>query len=109
MNMKKTFLLALAIMGATFGTMEAQEQTTLSAEIYGYQNDMVYFDCMQTPLIAQEFYTNPGEKHVYSFECDNLVCLTINGRTTVLLQPGDSLHVNITYEGKNVQVEYSGS
>jgi hypothetical protein len=27
----------------------------------------------------------------------------------VLLQPGDSLHVNITYEGKNVQVEYSGS
>ena len=55
MNMKKTFLLALAIMGATFGTMEAQEKTTLSAEIYGYQNDMVYFDCMQTTLIAQEF------------------------------------------------------
>lgn len=109
MNMKKTFLLALVIMGAAFGTMEAQEKTTISAEIYGYQNDMVYFDCMQTPLIAQEFHTNPGEEHVYSFECDNLVCLTINGRTTVLLQPGDSLHVNITYEGKNVQVEYSGS
>lgn len=107
--MKKTFLLALAIMGAAFGTMKAQEKTTLSAEIYGYQNDMVYFDCMQTPLIAQEFYTNPGEVHVYSFECDDLVCLTVNGRTTVLLQPGDSLHVNITYEGKNVQVEYSGS
>ena len=107
--MKKIFLLALAIMGAAFGTMKAQEKTTLSAEIYGYQNDMVYFDCMQTPLIAQEFYTNPGEVHVYSFECDDLVCLTVNGRTTVLLQPGDSLHVNITYEGKNVQVEYSGS
>lgn len=107
--MKKIFLLALAIMGAAFGTMKAQEKTTLSAEIYGYQNDMVYFDCMQTPLIAQEFYTNPGEVHVYSFECDDLVCLTVNGRTTVLLQPGDSLHVNITYEGKNVQIEYSGS
>lgn len=107
--MKKIFLLALVIMGAAFGTMKAQEKTTLSAEIYGYQNDMVYFDCMQTPLIAQEFYTNPGEVHVYSFECDDLVCLTVNGRTTVLLQPGDSLHVNITYEGKNVQIEYSGS
>ena len=108
-DMKKIFLLALTIMGAAFGTMKAQEKTTLSAEIYGYQNDMVHFDCMQTPLIAQEFYTNPGEIHVYSFECDDLVCLTVNGRTTVLLQPGDSLHVNITYEGKNVQIEYSGS
>ena len=107
--MKKIFLLALTIMGAAFGTMKAQEKTTLSAEIYGYQNDMVHFDFMQTPLIAQEFYTNPGEIHVYSFECDDLVCLTVNGRTTVLLQPGDSLHVNITYEGKNVQIEYSGS
>jgi hypothetical protein len=64
---------------------------------------------MQTPLIAQEFHTNPGEEHIYNFECDDLVCLTINGRTTVLLQPGDSLHVNINYEGKTILVEYSGS
>ena len=70
---------------------------------------MVYFDCVQTPLIAQEFYTNPGEEHIYSFECDRLICMTINGRTSVLLQPGDSLHVNIVYEGKNVKVEYSGT
>ena len=107
--MKKKLLLALLAMGATFGTMAAQERTTLSAQVYGYQNDMVYFDCIQTPLIAQEFYTNPGEEHLYSFECDDLVCITINGRTVVLLQPGDSLHVDITYEGKSINVEYSGS
>ena len=107
--MKKKLLLALLAMGATFGTMVAQEKTMLSAQIYGYQNDMVYFDCIQTPLIAQEFYTNPGEEHLYSFECDDLVCITINGRTVVLLQPGDSLHVDITYEGKSINVEYSGS
>lgn len=108
-SMKKKLLLALLAMGATFGTMAAQERTTLSAQVYGYQNDMVYFDCIQTPLIAQEFYTNPGEEHLYSFECDDLVCITINGRTVVLLQPGDSLHVDITYEGKSINVEYSGS
>ena len=107
--MKKKLLLALLAMGATFGTMAAQERTTLSAQVYGYQNDMVYFDCVQTPLIAQEFYTNPGEEHLYSFECDELVCITINGRTVVLLQPGDSLHVDVTYEGKSINVEYSGS
>lgn len=107
--MKKRIWVALAAMGAMFSTAVAQEKTVLSAQIYGYRGETVYFDCMQTPLIAQEFYTNPGEEHLYAFECDNLVCMTINGRTTVLLQPGDSLHVDITYEGKNVQVEYSGT
>ncbi|MBR4312246.1 MAG: hypothetical protein IKT86_02770 [Bacteroidaceae bacterium] len=107
--MKKRIWVALAAMGAMLGTAAAQEKTVLSAQIYGYRGETVYFDCMQTPLIAQEFYTNPGEEHLYAFECDNLVCMTINGRTTVLLQPGDSLHVDITYEGKNAQVEYSGT
>ena len=107
--MKKRVLTALAIMCATFGALMAQERTVLSAQIYGYQGDMVYFDCVQTPLIAQEFYTNPGEEHVYSFECDGLVCMTVNGRVSVLLQPGDSLHLDINYEGKNAQVEYSGT
>ena len=97
-----------AVIASTIA-VSAQQKTTLSACIYGYNRDMVYFDCMQTPLIAQEFHTNPGEEHIYNFECDNLVCISINGRTSVILQPGDSLHVEINYEGKNVKVEYSGS
>ena len=107
--MKKRMWVIWAAMGAMMSTAVAQERTVLSAQVYGYQGEKVYFDCMQTPLIAQEFYTNPGEEHLYAFECDNLVCMTVNGRTTLLLQPGDSLHVDITYEGKNVQVEYSGT
>ena len=35
--------------------------------------------------------------------------MTINGNTGVILMPGDSLHVDIVYNGKNVKVEYSGS
>ena len=107
--MKKGLFLAMIALVSIANSMNAQQKTTLSAEIYGYQRDMVYFDCIQTPLIAQEFYTNPGEEHIYNFECDRVVCISINGRTNVLLQPGDSLHVNINYEGKNVTVEYSGS
>ena len=107
--MKKRLLL---VFGAVFGlltTVTAQQRTTLSANVDGYQRNMIYFDCMQTPLIAQEFHTNPGEEHIYNFDCENLVWMTINGNTGVILQPGDSLHVNIVYEGKNVKVEYSGS
>ena len=106
--MKKLLFIATILFIAISGTTNAQQKTTLSAQIYGYQRDMVYFDCVQTPMIAQEFYTNPGEEHLYSFDTDRLVCLTINGRTNVLLQPGDSLHVDINYDGKSVSVEYSG-
>ena len=108
-KMKRSLLLALVAVFALCGAVTAQEKTTLSAQVYGYQRDMVYFDCIQTPLIAKEFHTNPGEEHLYSFECEGLVCLTINGRVNVILQPGDSLHVDVNYDGKNVKVEYSGS
>lgn len=108
--MKKNILLLITLIVAGVAIARAQEKSTLSAQIYGYKQDMVYFDCIQSPLIAQEFYTNPGEEHIYTFENDGLVCLTINGRTRVLLMPGDSLHVNINYEGRNVQnIEFSGS
>lgn len=107
--MKKKLLF---MFGAVFGlltTVTAQQKTTLSANVDGYKRSKIYFDCVQTPLIAQEFHTNPGEEHIYNFECDNLVWMTINGNTGVILMPGDSLHVDIVYNGKNVKVEYSGS
>ena len=107
--MKKRLLFALVSVFTLLTTAAAQQKTTLSARIDGYQRSMIYFDCMQTPLIAQEFHTNPGEVHVYSFDSENLVWMTINGSTGVMLQPGDSLHVDVVYNGKNVKVEYSGS
>lgn len=86
------------------------DDAVLSAQIYGYRRDMVYFDCVQTPLVSQEFYTNPGEEHLYKFECDGLVCMLINSSVKVLLQPGDSLHVDIHYEGRAVSsIEFTGS
>ena len=51
--MKKGLLSAIIVLLTTFNATNAQQKTTLSAEIYGYQRDMVYFDCIQTPLIAQ--------------------------------------------------------
>lgn len=86
------------------------QKTTLSAEVYGYQRDMIYFDCTQSPFIRQEFHTNPGEEHLYSFETDKLVSILINGNTEVLMLPGDSLHVVVRYEGKVVQsIEFTGT
>jgi hypothetical protein len=107
--MKKRLLFVFASVFAVLTTATAQQKTTLSANIDGYKRSKVFFDCMQTPLISQEFHTNPGEEHIYSFDCEGLVWMNINGKTSVILQPGDSLHVDIVYEGKNVKVEYSGT
>lgn len=86
------------------------QKTTLSAEIYGYQRDMVYFDCVQTPFISAEFHTNPGEEHLYSFSTNGPTCMIINGRNDVLLLPGDSIHVEIRYDGRNVQtMKFTGT
>lgn len=107
--MKKRLFSTLVALLVLLTAATAQQKTVLSARTDGYQRSMVYFDCMQTPEIAQEFHTNPGEQHVYEFNCNNLVWMTINGNTGVILQPGDSLHVDIVYNGKNAKAEYSGS
>lgn len=107
--MKKRVLSVLVAVWGLLTVATAQQKTTLSATIDGYKRSKVFFDCMQTPMISQEFHTNPGEEHIYNFECENIVWMNINGGTGVILQPGDSLHVDVVYEGKNAKVTYSGT
>ena len=88
----------------------AQKKTTLSAEVYGYKQEMVYFDCLQSPFFNAEFHSNPGDEHLYSFETKNAVCMLINGQVNVLLMPGDSVHAVVRYDGKRPsEVVFSGS
>lgn len=109
MTMKKIIAIAVCAFALFSTGLKAQETATLSACVYGYKAEKVYFDCVQSPLIAQEFYTNPGEEHLYTFSTDRLVCMLINGKTKVLLQKGDSIHADVRYEGRSVGVEFSGS
>ncbi|ALO49556.1 hypothetical protein [Hoylesella enoeca] len=91
-------------------TVEAQSRTTLSAEVYGYRRDMVYFDCIQSPFFNAEFHTNPGDEHLYTFESKAPVCMLINGQVNVLLVPGDSVHAVVKYDEKRLSsVVFSGT
>lgn len=106
----KQFLLVLGLGICQCVAFAQAKRTVLSAQINGYQRNMVYVSCIQSPLISGEFHTNPGEEHLLDFDTDEQVALVINGRTTVFLQPGDSLHTDINYEGnKVVDVRFSGS
>ncbi|MBQ3539190.1 MAG: hypothetical protein IJN24_07820 [Bacteroidaceae bacterium] len=108
--MKKLLSCLLFAIAQPFTSAVAQENTVLSTQIYGYKGNMVHYDCVQTPLLAAEFYTNPGEEHLYKFTTDRLVCFLVNGKTKVLLSPGDSLHININYGNSKVpEASISGS
>ena len=108
--MKKFYFMAAGLLCLSSLSFAQNKRTVLSATIDGYKRDMVYFDCVQSPFIRQEFHANPGEEHVYSLGSDRLVSIIINGRTNVLLMPGDSLHVDIQYQGKMVkELKFSGS
>ena len=108
--MIKRFFSVGAICFLTLTSMAQMKKTTLVTEINGYKHDMIYFDCTQTPFIRAEFHSNPGEAHTYSFETDQIVNMLINGRTDILLQPGDSLHVVMDYEGKPVtSMKFTGT
>lgn len=102
-TIKKTVQYAFCLL-TVLPAMAGNPKTTLSVQTYGYKGNMVYFDCVQTPFIKQEFYSNEGEEHVYSFDTESSIVMLVNGRTQLFLQPGDSLHVNLTYEGKQVNV-----
>ena len=102
-TIKKTVQYAFCLL-TVLPAMAGNPKTTLSVQTYWYKGNMVYFDCVQTPFIRQEFYSNEGEEHVYSFDTESPIVMLVNGRTQLFLQQGDSLHVNLTYEGKQVNV-----
>ncbi len=106
---KELIALCMCILSASSCFAESK-RTVLSAEVYGWRHDMTDFQCVQTPLFHAEFYTNPGEEHLYSFETDELVCMLINGRVPILMMPGDSVHVVVNYDGKKVgDIQFDGT
>lgn len=109
MTRKKVYLLLGMLLSGAL-TSIAQVKTTLSAEVYGYRRDMVYFDCVQSPFYNAEFHTNPGDEHLYSFQTQTPVCMLINGQAEVLLLPGDSIHAVVRYDEKRLsEVTFGGS
>ncbi len=110
MKTRKRIVLALCCLCGAFAAYAQGTRTVLAAEIVGWNQEMVYFDCVQSPLLHAEFHRNPGEVHHYAFELEEPACMLINGREQVLMCPGDSLHVRLAYSGKKVsETVYSGS
>lgn len=107
---KKTVLATLSAALLLPAHAQQQKRTVLEAQVYGTQQEMVYFDCLQTPMVKAEFHNNPGEDFHYAFTTDfSPMVMLVNGKTQVLMNSGDSLHVVVRYEGNKRNVQWSGS
>lgn len=89
---------------------QQQNRTVLEAQVYGTQQEMVYFDCLQTPTVRAEFHNNPGEAFHYAFTTEfSPVVMLVNSKTQVLMNTGDSVHIVVRYDGNKRNVEWSGT
>lgn len=88
-----------------------KKHTVMSCVVNNFKRDMIYLDCPQTPVIRGEFHRNPGEEHLLTFDTDKLVTLKLNGQELeFLLEPGDSLHAEITYGERLAEtITFSGT
>lgn len=86
------------------------KMTHVSAEIQGFNEKMVYFDFVEKDGISAEFPYNENQLMEVDVELDDVTMLRVNAWVYICLQPGDSIHAKIVYEGKSYKtVEYSGT
>ena len=92
-------------------TVKAKERpTVITAEIFGYQRDKVHFDFIEKEGINMEFPYKDGQLIEFMVELDDITTMILNTFIEVYLQPGDFIHVKVTYNGRNYdKVEFSGT
>ena len=84
--------------------------TVITAEIFGYQRDKIHFNFLEKEGINMEFPYKDGQLIEFTVELDDITTMILNTFIEVYLQPGDSIHVKVTYSGRNYdKVEFFGT
>ena len=105
-------ILILLLLACAWPTMakEKGKQTYVSMEVYGYQGRSIYFDFMEKNDANVDYPYKEGQLMEVTANLDDITMLNVNMWVNMCLQPGDSLHAKVTYEGRNyTAVEYSGT
>lgn len=105
-------ILILLLLACAWPTMakEKGKQTYVSMEVYGYQGRSIYFDFMEKNDANVDYPYKEGQLMEVTANLDDITMLNVNMWVNMCLQPGDSLHAKVTYEGRSyTAVEYSGT
>lgn len=90
--------------------LQAQEVTTISAVADGYNGSVIDFEFVDNPDNNMQFPYAPGRRMEFEVELKEPALVKINLWMWLLVCPGDKIHADIHYAGKNYQTaEFSGT
>lgn len=108
--MRSFFAILFVLFVLPLTAKEKGQDTYVCVEVYGYGGKMVSFDYMEKPEAYVEFPYKEGQPMEVVTKLTDITMLNINMWVNICLQPGDSLHAKIVYEGRSYKtVEYSGT
>lgn len=88
----------------------AGKVSTITATIHGYNGETVYFDLIEQMEDSFEFPYAEGQTYSFDVELKDITMLKINNWVWICLKPGDSITVDLTYDGRNYKsAEFSGA
>lgn len=106
--MKKIYI-ALFILLATLA-LQAQKTAKISATVKGYNGKVVDFEFMNQDDCNQQFPYKEGAEMAFETELDGLNLMKVNAYIWICVRPGDQIHADILYRGRNYQTaEFSGT
>ncbi|MCA5003641.1 hypothetical protein [Sphingobacterium bovistauri] len=99
----KIHQLILVILLGVFGVEElyAQGKASVTARFNNTTRSKVFFHFNEKPSENMEFPYKAGQTIEFNVELDGITTLKINTFIVAFIQPGDSLVVDIDYEGSN--------
>ena len=107
--MKKGLILLLLSVGLCL-CASAGKVSTITATIHGYNRETVYFDFIEQMEDSHEFPYVDGQTYSFEVELKDITMLKINAWVWICLKPGDSITVDLTYDGNNYKTaEFSGA
>lgn len=88
----------------------AQKTTSVSATVTGYNGKVVDFEFIGEEKNNMQFPYKEGQNMEVEAKLHDVVLLKINAYIWIFLRPGDQIHADIQYEGRNYKTaEFSGT
>lgn len=110
--MKRLFVFALCLCLCSLSAFSKGKGklTYITAEIQGCEAKTIYFDFVEREDLNMQFPYVENQKMELAVELNDVTMLNINSWINIALEPGDSIHAKIVYEGRyHKSVEYTGT
>lgn len=100
------FVFLLGVCCFSWQASRAQQITSVSAIIKGYNGEVVDFEFMNQDGINQQFPYQDGQEMTFDVKLKDVTLMKLNAWIWIWLRPGDQLHADIQYDGRNYKTAH---